>query len=47
MTWHSIFDLSTMEERHLVAAYAVVFLVQGGFFASIVWGWRSLKKPRG
>jgi hypothetical protein len=46
MTWHSIFDFSTMEERHLVASYAVVFLVQGFFFASIIWGWVALKKPR-
>lgn len=47
MTWHSFFDLSTMEERHLLASYAVVLLVQGGFFLSIVMGWRALKKPRG
>jgi hypothetical protein len=46
MTWHSFFDLSTMEERHLLASYAVVLLVQGGFLLSIILGWRALKNPR-
>jgi hypothetical protein len=46
MTWHSIFDLSTTQERHLVASYAVILLVQGGYFAWTAWQWRQSKKPR-
>jgi len=46
MTWHSFFDMSTMEERHLVYSYAVVFLLQGGYFAWIAANWRRSKRPR-
>ncbi len=46
MTWHSFFSLSTMESRHLLASYAVVFLLQGGYFGWVAWNWRLSKKPR-
>ncbi|NYF81103.1 hypothetical protein [Granulicella arctica] len=47
MTWHTFFDLSTLESRHLLAVYALVLLTQGGYFAWTLWGWLKLKKlPR-
>jgi hypothetical protein len=46
MTWHTFFDFSTLEGRHLFASYAVVLLLQGGYFAWMVWNWLQLKKPR-
>jgi hypothetical protein len=46
MTWHTIFDFSTMEERHLLASYATVFVIQGGYVAWMIWNWRLSKKPR-
>jgi hypothetical protein len=46
MTWHTFFDMSTMEERHLVFSYATVLLLQGGYVAWIAWNWRALRKPR-
>jgi hypothetical protein len=46
MSWHSLFDTSTIEGRHLLAAYAVVFLLQGGYFAWIVAGWRASRRGK-
>ena len=46
MTWHAIFDFSTAEERHLVASYAAILLVQAGYFAWTAWQWRQLGKGR-
>lgn len=46
MTWHSFFDMSTMEERHLVASYAFILILQVGYLAWTAWGWRAFKKPR-
>lgn len=46
MTWHTFFDLSTMEGRHLLAVYALVLLLQGGYFAWTAWNWRLLRKHR-
>ncbi len=46
MTWHTIFDMSTLEGRHLVAAYTVAFLLQGGYFAWTLYNWRLTRKPR-
>ncbi len=45
MTWRSFFDLGTLESRHLLASYAFVFLVQGGYFAWLVRGW-ARSRPR-
>jgi hypothetical protein len=46
MTWHSFFDLSTLESRHLLASYMVVFLLQGGYVAWTAWNWRLTKRNR-
>ena len=46
MTWQSLFDLSTMEHRHLLFAYAVVLIIQGGYAGWIAWNWRHTKKTR-
>jgi hypothetical protein len=46
MTWHSFFSLSTMESRHLLAAYAVVLVIQIGYLWRIVSQWRHTKAPR-
>lgn len=46
MNWHSLFDLHTMEHRHLLLAYAAVWVVQGGYLARTAWGWFRLKPPR-
>lgn len=46
MTWHSFFNVSTMEHRHLLMAYAVVLLVQAGYFAWTALSWLRLKGPR-
>ena len=36
--------LSTMEGRHLVFAYATVFLVQGGYAVWVGWNWMKLRR---
>jgi hypothetical protein len=46
MTWNSLFDMSTMEHRHLLAAYVVVLVIQGGYFGWIAWKWPQTKGPR-
>lgn len=46
MTWHSFFNVSTMEHRHLLMAYAVVLLVQAGYFGWTALNWLRLKGPR-
>ena len=44
MTLHQLFDLSTMEHRHLVYAYGVVLLLQLGY---ATWAFRSFfARPR-
>ena len=35
MTWHSFFDLSTMEHRHLLFAYAAVLAFKAGMSAGL------------
>ena len=37
MTWHSFLNLSTLENRHLLAAYITVWVIQGGYFAWVAW----------
>jgi hypothetical protein len=39
MTWHSFFNFSTMQNRHLLASYAVVLIIQGGYASWIAWNW--------
>jgi hypothetical protein len=46
MTWHQIFSLKTLESRHLLAAYADVLLLQGGYFLWIAYQWSRTKPPR-
>jgi hypothetical protein len=46
MTWHSFFDLHTMEHRHLLSAYAVALGVQLGYFGWIVRQWTRIRDPR-
>jgi hypothetical protein len=46
MTWHSFFDISTMAHRHLLAAYATILIIQGGYFGWIVRNWSRTKGPR-
>jgi hypothetical protein len=45
MTWHSLFDLSTLNHRHLLAAYATVLIIQGGYLGRVAWGWFHTKPP--
>jgi hypothetical protein len=45
MTWHTFFNLSTMEHRHLLAAYIVVWVCQGGYFGWTAWQWHRIGKP--
>lgn len=46
MTWHSLFDLSTMEHRHLVFSYAAVWAIQGGYLGWIALNWVRTKRTR-
>jgi hypothetical protein len=46
MTWHSFFNVSTLEHRHLLAVYIGVWVIQGGYFSWIAWNWRKVKEPR-
>jgi len=46
MTWHSFFSLQTMQHRHLLFAYIVVWALQGGYFGWTAWQWHRLKNTR-
>jgi len=46
MTWHSFFNMSTMQHSHLLLAYAVVLVVQGGYFGWMVLNWFRAKGTR-
>lgn len=46
MTWSSLFNLSTMEHRHLLFAYAAVFAIQGGYLGWVAWKWAHTRTPR-
>jgi hypothetical protein len=46
MTWHTFFNFSTMEHRHLVWAYATVWTIQIGYLGWVVRGWLRTKDPR-
>ena len=46
MTWHTFFNLSTLESRHLLAAYATVLVIQAAYLARVAWQWRQTKTPR-
>jgi hypothetical protein len=46
MTWHSFFSVSTMQNRHLLSAYATVLIIQAGYLARIAWQWHRTTPPR-
>lgn len=46
MTWHTFFNLSTMEHRHLIYAYSAVWIVQGGYLCWVAREWLRTKKKR-
>jgi drug/metabolite transporter superfamily protein YnfA len=46
MTWNSLFDISTMEHRHLLFVYAAVLIIQGGYAGWIAWNWFRTKDTR-
>ena len=45
MTLHQMFDLSTMEHRHIVYAYGAAMLLQGGYLLTVANSWLRLKRP--
>ena len=44
MTLQQLFDLHTIEHRHIVYAFAGVMLVQGGYFLAVANSWLRLKR---
>ena len=46
MTWHTFLNLDTLESRHLLASYGIIFLLQFGYFGLMLRSWRSAKTPR-
>ena len=46
MTWHTFLSLSTLESRHLLASYGVIFLLHFGYFGWMLHNWRTAKNPR-
>lgn len=46
MNWHSFFDMSTMQHRHLVYTYAGVWIVQLSYLGWILYNWNHTKTPR-
>jgi len=46
MTWHSFFDLSTMEHRHLLITYIGVWVAQLGYLGWLAWSWRRAGRPK-
>ncbi len=45
MTLHQLFDLHTIEHRHIVYAFAAVVLLQGGYFLAVANSWLQMKRP--
>ena len=46
MTLHQLFDLSTMEHRHLLLSYVIILAFQGGYLAWLLRSSARLRKPR-
>lgn len=44
MTLHQLFDLSTMEHRHIVYAFGAVVVLQGGYLLAVANSWMRLKR---
>ena len=36
---------TTMQERHLVYAYALMWLLQGGYAGWVAWQWFHTRRP--
>ena len=45
MTLHQLFDLHTIEHRHIVYAFSAVLLLQGGYLLTVANSWLRLKRP--
>ena len=43
MTWHSFFDLSTIQHRHILATYGGIILINAIVFARLVYTWTHPK----
>ena len=43
MTWHTFFDLSTIQHRHIVATYGAVILVNIAVFSRLLYSWTHPK----
>ena len=43
MTLQSLFDLSTMDHRHILAVYTIVILVNTAVFARLLYAWTHPK----
>jgi hypothetical protein len=39
MTWHSFFDVSTIQHRHILATYGGIILINATVFARLVYSW--------
>ncbi len=46
MTLHQLFDLSTMEHRHLLLSYSAVLLAQIGYLVWVLRSGARLRRPR-
>jgi hypothetical protein len=43
MTWHSFFDISTIQHRHILATYGGIILINATAFARLVYTWTHPK----
>jgi hypothetical protein len=43
MTWHSFFDVSTIQHRHILATYCGIILINAAVFARLVYSWTHPK----
>ena len=39
MTWHSFFDVSTIQHRHILATYGAIILVNIVVFGRLIYTW--------
>ena len=46
MTLHQLFDLSTMEHRHLLLSYGVVIAAQAGYFGYLLLNEARLRRAQ-
>ena len=43
MTWHSFFDISTIQHRHILATYGGIILINATVFARLLYSWTHPK----